>query len=183
MKPQRKIYLINPKFQLKFSLMISLFMVGLSVIYPFTIYQIIEGIATSSGPEAKFIQERKVDIFLTLGAWQFGYTILIFLACIFFSHKIAGPIYKLNMFLQKISKNEDMQIISFRDGDYFHELADNYNDAIRKIKTTRKQDFEQLMEIKSYLHNLGMVVPDDKKIVINEINKKLIEITERYQDS
>ena len=42
-------------------------------------------------------------------------------------------------------------------------------------------DFKQLEDIKIYLNNLSMVVPEDKKLVLTEINNKLQEILQRYQ--
>ena len=69
----------------------------------------------------------------------------------------------------------------FRDGDYFRDLEESYNAAITSIQDSRKLDFEQLEEIRLYLKNLALIVPEDKKIVLIEINKKIEEIIGRYQ--
>ena len=69
----------------------------------------------------------------------------------------------------------------FRDGDYFRELEESYNAAVTSIQDSRKLDFEQLEEIRLYLKNLALIVPEDKKIVLTEINKKIEEIVGRYQ--
>tara|TARA_B100000925_G_scaffold273240_1_gene237809 strand:+ start:4432 stop:4989 length:558 start_codon:yes stop_codon:yes gene_type:complete len=178
---KRRIYLINPKFQIKFALLVTAFLIGVSLIYPYTIYQIIESVAPALGDKAKEFSQRKSDIFLTLGIWQVCYSLIIFSACIFFSHKIAGPIYKLNTFLKKIPELGVLQTMYFRDGDYFRELEESYNAAIKSIQDSRKLDFEQLEEIRLYLKNLALIVPEDKKIVLTEINKKIEEISNRYQ--
>ena len=133
------------------------------------------------GDKAKDFSSRKGDILFTLGIWQIGYSMIVFAACIFFSHKIAGPIYKLNTFLKKIPELGVLQTMHFRDGDYFRDLEDSYNAAIISIQESRKLDFEQLEEIRLYLKNLALIVPEDKKIVLIEINKKIEEIIGRYQ--
>ena len=60
-------------------------------------------------------------------------------------------------------------------------LKESYNAAITSIQESRKLDFEQLEEIRLYLKNLALIVPEDKKIVLTEINKKIEEIVGRYQ--
>ena len=182
MNYKRRIYLINPKFQIKFSLLITIFLLGVTLIYPYTIYQIINNISAQLGDKAGTIVERKEEIFMTLAGWQVGYSLIVFSACIFFSHKIAGPLYKLNLFLKKITELDSLETLSFRKGDYFTELEASYDNAVETIRKSRTQDFEQLSEIKLYLSNLALIVPDDKKIVLSEINKKINEINERYQD-
>lgn len=181
MSYKRRIYLINPKFQIKFALLVTAFLIGVSLIYPYTIYQIIESVTPLLGEKAKGFSERKEDILFTLGIWQVGYSMIVFAACIFFSHKIAGPIYKLNTFLKKIPELGVLQTMHFRDGDYFRDVEQSYNAAITSIQDSRKLDFEQLEEIRLYLKNLALIVPEDKKIVLIEINKKIEEIIGRYQ--
>jgi hypothetical protein len=178
---KRRIYLINPKFQIKFALLVTAFLIGVSLIYPYTIYQIIESVSPLLADKVKGFAERKNDILFTLGVWQFGYSLIVFSVCIFFSHKIAGPIYKLNIFLKKIPELGVLQTMHFRDGDYFRELEQSYNAAILSIQESRKLDFDQLEEIRLYLKNLALIVPEDKKIVLTEINKKIEEVSSRYQ--
>jgi hypothetical protein len=160
---------------------VTTFLIGVSLIYPYTIYQIIQSVLPMLGEKAKDFAERKNDILVTLGVWQIGYSLIVFSACIFFSHKIAGPIYKLNIFLKKIPELGVLQTLTFRDGDYFRELKHSYNAAIQSIQESRRLDFEQLEEIRLYLKNLALIVPEDKKIVLTEINKKIEEISNRYQ--
>ena len=62
-------------------------------------------------------------------------------------------------------------------GDYFPELAENFNHAMDTLYNLRQHDFGEL-KIKDYLNNLSMVMPDDKKSVIAEINKKIEDILE-----
>lgn len=73
--------------------------------------------------------------------------------------------------------------LTFRNGDYFQDLADDFNDTILSVQERHKNDVVYLAEISSYLNNLSLVVPEDKKAVISEINKKLSEIQERFTEN
>ncbi len=51
-----------------------------------------------------------------------------------FSHRIAGPMYKLKMHLDQLTESGEIKEIKFREGDYFTEVADAFNSFIQKIK-------------------------------------------------
>jgi len=173
---KRKIYLINPQFQLRFSSYIAFIIIGVSIIYPIVIIQMMDYFINQQGGMTPEIMDKRQSLLLVIIGWQIGYIITMFIICIFFSHKIAGPLYKLNMYLRKIANNESVDKMRFRKGDYFPELADSFNDAVKTLHEIRKHDFGELKKIRDYLNNLSMVLPDDKKIVVNEINQKIDEI-------
>ena len=183
---KRRIYLINPRFQFRFSLYVCLLMFICSIIYPVTIYDLMSKFITFAehavpGSSSGLLEKRQ-SLILVLGLWQLGITIVTFIVCIFFSHKIAGPLYKLQKFLTGIRDGQDYGRLFFRNGDYFQELAEDYNDAFERIKEDYKNDFVYLSEVSGYLKNLSMVVPDDKKAVLVEINNRLDEIQSKFQE-
>lgn len=51
------------------------------------------------------------------------------------------------------------------------------------ISTKQREDFTYLSEVTTYLSNLAVGLPDDKKMVVHEISKNLTEIQERYLNS
>jgi len=126
------------------------------------------------------VQATRRELLMILSIWQIGFTGMMFIVCIFFSHKIAGPVYKTMKFFKAIKNGDNPGRLSFRDGDYFPELADEFNNTFDHIHENYKKDLVYLSEVNSYLNNLSMVVPDDKKAVLNEISKKLSEIQERF---
>ena len=176
---KRKIYLINPQFQLRFSSYIAFIIIGVSIVYPIIILQMMDYFIQQQGGMTPEIFNKRQSLLLVIVGWQIGYIITMFIICIFFSHKVAGPLYKLNLYLRKIANNERVDRVKFRKGDYFPELADSFNDAVKTLHNIRSHDFEELKKIKEYLTNLSMVLPDDKKIVVNEINVKIDEILSR----
>ena len=99
-----------------------------------------------------------------------------------FIHKVAGPLYKLSKFFKDVKDGQNPGKLFFRNGDYFHELAEDYNGAFKYIFENHKKDLMYISEVSSYLKNIEMVVPDDKKAVLNEIDKKLSEIQNRFNE-
>ena len=182
---KRKIYLIDPKFQIKFSLSICLILFVSSLIYPFTIYdlmsQFINYAASHSTDIAQTIDQKRKSLIIILILWQLGFTALVFIIGIFFSHKIAGPIYKLKKHLRMIRDGQASEDLYFRQGDHFHDLADEINDTFNTLREEYRNDFVYLSEVNAYINNLSLVVPDDKKPVLSEIHKKLSDIQKKFE--
>lgn len=68
----------------------------------------------------------------------------------------------------------------FRKGDYFQNVADDLNETIEVLEDSYKKDLVYLSEVNSYINNLSLVVPDDKRVVLNEISNRLSEIQEKF---
>ena len=172
----RKLILINRPFQLKFCFFIATLVFVSSLIYPGIIYSILE----KSLPPQVFQQ----NIWMILGVLstlQFVFVGLVFIISMFQSHKIAGPLYKLNKTLLDVSMGHKIRPVTFRSGDHFPELADSYNKAILKISEGHREDFARISEVSSFIQNLGMVVPEDKKNIIAKIVSELNEIQKKFE--
>ena len=189
-KNNRKIFLINPPFQLKFSFYVCLLIFLSSLIYPVTIFELLSNFLEFASnnvhklPEFKLVSEnlqsKRNALIIVLVLWQLGFIGIAFIANIFLTHKVAGPIFKLKKFFQAIADGEDNGKLKFRDGDYFEDLAVAYNDAISALKEDHKNDLVYLSEVTTYLNNLKLVVPNDKKVVLNEIISKLNQMQEKF---
>jgi hypothetical protein len=132
-------------------------------------------------PEIATVYETKRNsLIFFLVLLHAGFTCLTFLTCIFFSHKIAGPIYKLKKHLGEIRTNGISGHLFFRKGDYFTEVAEEVNLTIDHMQELHKNDLIYLGEVNSYINNLSLVVPDDKRIILHEISTKLSEMQARY---
>lgn len=184
---KRTNFIVNPKFQLKLSGYVAILVFVSSIIYPFTIYDIMENFISfipERTPEIEHeLKEKQKSLLLILSIWQIGFTTLVFIGCIFFSHKIAGPMYKLQKFLANIRDEQTRDKLYFRNGDYFHEIADDLNETFDQIEEDHKSDFVYISEVSAYLKNLEMVVPEDKKVVLEEISIRLKQIQERFNST
>ena len=108
-------------------------------------------------------------------------TLLVFATFIFFTHKIAGPLYKLRTHLSAIREGKEISALTFRDGDYFHDVAEEVTAFLETVAINQENDFLYVEEVSRYIENLIPLVPDDKKPVLNEISRRLLEIKSRYR--
>lgn len=173
---KRSVFLINPSFQLKFSLIVSSIIVISTLIYPVIIYDFFKVVSPDS------IDARN-ELIIFLVVVQVVITALVFLIFIFFTHKIAGPLFKLKNHLLDIREGQAITPISFRSGDYFHDVADEVTLFLETVATNQENDFQYLDEVALYIENLAPVVPDDKKPILNEISRRLLDIQTRYKKS
>lgn len=146
-----------------------------SLLYPVIIYDIISKYIPSNGDEIR------LALLIVLALWHIGITSLVFIVSIFFSHKIAGPIYKTRKYLELVKQGAFPGRLFFRHGDYFPELAEDFNSAMESVQDNYKRDFVYISEVNTYLGNLSLVVPDDKRSILEEIRKKLTEIQGRFE--
>jgi hypothetical protein len=96
---------------------------------------------------------------------------------------VAGPLYKLKNHLAAIREGEPITPLTFRNGDYFHDVAEEVTLFLDTVVANQENDFQYVDEVSVYLDNLVSVVPDDKKPVLSEISRRLMEIKSRYKKS
>jgi len=61
----------------------------------------------------------------------------IFLYAIFFSHRIAGPLYRINAILRALIEDRDPPVVKFRDDDYFQPTAALLKELSEKMRASR----------------------------------------------
>ena len=183
MANKRKIYFINPRFQLKFSLLMGVLIVLSNLAYPIIIYQYIEYLIgfineTSTFKDFDLAQERR-QVLTMLFTSHIVYAALIGVLCIFFSHKIAGPLYKLKMFLTNIRQGDSIREVHFRKGDYFLEIADEVNRTIAYLEDSPNNLLAQMNVINKNIARLESSSEDN--IALNEIKEKLSIIQKKLE--
>lgn len=178
---KRSIFLIDPAFQLKFSLIVCSVILISTIIYPIIIFDFFQLVVANVPNVPKTVLAAQKDLISYLILIQSVITLLVFIVFIFFTHKIAGPIFKLKLHLSKILQGEPITPLTFRNGDYFRDLADEVSVFLETVKQNQENDFQYVEEIGQYIENLSMVVPDDKKPVLREISRRLIDIQSRYK--
>ncbi|MCT4642397.1 MAG: hypothetical protein N4A33_08880 [Bacteriovoracaceae bacterium] len=180
-KYKRRIFIINPKFQLKVSFFICFIVLLATSFYPVTIFDLFEGVSKLVPDKADTLLKSRNDLMIVLILLQTGVLGVVFVTSIFVSHKIAGPMYKLIKSFRQMKDDGELNEVYFRKGDYFQEVVVELNQLIGTIKEQREDDFRYLSEVQTFINNLTFVIPDDKKPVLEEIQAKLIEIQNRYK--
>jgi len=61
----------------------------------------------------------------------------IFFYVIFFSHRLAGPVYRINAILRALIEDRDPPIVKFRDDDFFQPTADLLEELSEKMRASR----------------------------------------------
>ncbi len=142
MSKQRKIYLINPHFQMRFvafsivsSLVVILLVVGMQY-YFFNHYQ---SLGVQNGIPSdhiffEFLREQRNFITIAMVILAGIITVVQVALGVLFSHRVAGPLYRMNKHMQDVAAGSDQLHCQFRKNDYFPELAENFNAMISKME-------------------------------------------------
>jgi hypothetical protein len=62
----------------------------------------------------------------------------IFFYVIFFSHRVAGPVYRMNAILRALIEDRDPPVVTFRDDDYFQPTAALLKELSEKLGASRR---------------------------------------------
>jgi signal peptidase II len=123
----RKLFLVNPQFQIKYCVMLMLLGLGFGVIaavysYTYLKVTIIDLVGHQAAVESKFL----IPFLITFGIVSLAFMIFLFFIGLVLSHRAAGPLYALEKFLEDLSHGK-VRNLRLRTGDDFkhlEELAD-----------------------------------------------------------
>jgi methyl-accepting chemotaxis protein len=130
-KWRRKQYLIK-NIQLKYAIMVGVIMVillGISQLYTYYSLQAVlpQILSTEIGSRIKSLQ-------ITLLLLSCGYIIIMVMATVYITHKMAGPVYRIEEDLKNLSKNPDLSFrFGTRDKDEFKELVTHLNSFMNSL--------------------------------------------------
>ena len=135
-KNKRSLRIINPGFQLRMAVFLTVIFFMASLVYFLTIDGLIEDILAEASKrntgadgigKMSELKSQYEAIITMLIIYQGVICTIVFSGCLFLTHRISGPVYKLRKFLSELREGKDRYKISFRKGDYFQELADDVN--------------------------------------------------------
>ncbi len=186
-KPAQKFkrvqYLISKRFQLKYIGLTILLMFLTSVICSYTVYYTGMAIFTEKLSQV-YPQGRLVALLTTINynvLLNFLLLIpLVALIGLYLSHKIAGPIYRVERYLTDMASGKLTSRISFRKGDEFTSLADKINnltDSLRSTITNQKTSMSKIMAELELIKKLA----DSKQASVFEIDKNIDKIHDEIQ--
>lgn len=136
-------FLVLPSFQIKFMAYILAFSAfGMVVLYGSNAFYfdrlVTEGQDMGLAADHiyfQFIEQQRSllnSVFISVSAIVFGG---LFIAGVYLSHRIAGPVYRIQCYLQEFyEKGEPGSSIKFREGDFFPEIAELVNALLRHSK-------------------------------------------------
>src|SRR5206468_4748451 len=86
-----------------------------------------------------FLAQRAADfdrLCLLIGIIQFA---LFNAAAIFLSHRIAGPLYRLERHLEGVAEGKEPTDVKFRKGDFYQHLAEACNKVMARLRERPKK--------------------------------------------
>ena len=79
---------------------------------------------------------------------------------LYFSHKMAGPIYRFKLELQRIADGREWRAIRLRKGDDFHDIVDVLNRALEQVQSNENVLRQQLEQAEHRLQELRQALRD-----------------------
>ena len=176
-KFKRVKFVVSPKFQLKYTGVILLFMFLTAVLCSYVVYYttiIILGEKLAN----VYPQGRLVALINTVNFRIILSIILVtpFVAMIgiFLSHKIAGPLYRIERFLQNVGLGDFSSHITLRQGDELMTLADSINSLIDNLKTSIISQKDKMDRISIEADNLKRILetsPKDISVIKDSLKR------------
>ncbi|MDP3791788.1 MAG: methyl-accepting chemotaxis protein [Candidatus Omnitrophota bacterium] len=144
---KRKQYIVAAKFQLKYVglILILVFLTGIlcSYVVYYTSMLLLGDKLANVYPQGRLISiVNMVNVRILLSLLLI--TPLVFIIGIYASHKIAGPIYRIEKFLKAMASGELSEPLTLRKNDELVALAEGINNVAESIKATIRQEREHL---------------------------------------
>ena len=144
----RRQFLINRDFQYRFMIFVcGIALVGITIQILTILYFVNEILSIKAASEQIITpklyyflnqnSDRYLGIFLCSALFFFFFSLF---ASLIFSHKIAGPLYRLTLFLkQPPVDNENYQKLSFRKEDFFQDIPEKVNNFTETLINNAKE--------------------------------------------
>lgn len=183
MKNARRHILIQPDFQLRFAFLLTLTVVVIGAIFPIFFISMFDlanahAAITNNPAIQQALSTAKKDFILLTLAVQVLMVVGCFVLAIYHSHKIVGPLYKLRISMVALRQGLLDRHITFRKGDNFVELANEFNLMSDAILTRRRKDFEAIQSVLPKLDRVHEALKGEEKASLGEALNVLREMSE-----
>jgi len=136
----RKMFLVNPQFQIKYCIMLMLMGLGFGVIaavysYTYLKVTIIELVGHQMQVEDRFL----IPFLITFGIVSLAFMIFLFFIGLVLSHRAAGPLYAFEKFLEDLTKGK-VRPLKLRSGDEFKHLEELAISLGKKLEDFMKKN-------------------------------------------
>ncbi len=149
---RRKNYFVQKPFQLKFAIAVFLGMCTIILLVTYRIYifnwKLISRFFLEKAIYVNLLSVFQYANFCLVGQLIF-LAFLIAIASIFVSHKIAGPVYRLEHNLRAMAKGDLTLVSKLRKNDEFQSLADSLEELTKKLNEEFRNNRELLEKISS----------------------------------
>ena len=178
---RRRNYFINKSFQTKFILKFCILVIVAAIISSVMIYRFSSGSVTTVFEDSRLqIKPSTQFIMPALIVGSLLSIILVGVATIiivlFMSHKIAGPLYKLQNSIVRMGEGDISFYVDFRTGDEVKKLSDDFNMTLRRLNSL-------LLEIKECSRELSAQCVEFKDVKQKNQLEGIGELLDRMEKS
>lgn len=176
----RRKYLIAKRFQLKYTFMIVFFMFLIAWLAGYTVYYTVFGLLGEKLANV-YPQGRLEAIFKTVNITLLARIALLIpfavVISIILSHRIAGPLFRIEGALNEIARGDFSSILKLRKRDEFKGLAEAVNSLTENLKKLAAENKEIVDKLSSNLDELNAAIsqPSLNKDKVSALAKKASE--------
>ncbi len=181
-KTSRTSSLVSRVFKLQFGLKLCLITIaGIAAAGEFLFFLTSKDLSGSYSQSVYTIHALKIKIFPLIFASFYSLAILgvvaaaIAVISMFFSHKIAGPIFRLERSMEAIGKGDLTVGTAFRQNDQLVPLAEEINAMVRSLNHTARSCTDALSDIKRSEERLSELLKAEP-LPAKEIEETLLRI-------
>jgi methyl-accepting chemotaxis protein len=145
---RRRVFLINPKFQLKvIGYAFAMAAITIGIFYSANLYFFWEfkqqGASIGLSPDHVFFrfireQQSQMNVFFLFAS--LAVSAVIGVGGLLLSHRVAGPLYRLDKHMTEVAEGKTTRDLNFRDKDFFQELVESYNAQLKLIRGESSAD-------------------------------------------
>jgi len=186
-KNRRRNYFIDKSFQTKFIIKFCLLIIATSLLTGILIYWFNRQSTTVAFENLKVIVKSTSDFLLPIVLEILAVvTLLVGLATIavtlFTSHKIAGPLYRLKMGIEKVKNGDLSTRFTIRADDQLQIVASEFDNMRRGLKNSISSLKENWNSVKEHMLKLQQETKDTRqKAQIEDIIKKIDSELQRFK--
>jgi len=163
-KYKRKNYVVNKPLQFIYSgITIYLLLVGIIIVGITTYYVTLSTILAQLEAENQLFNAYAIItninhlLMKRLGVLLLVVMVFAFVLAVYYLHRIAGPVYRIEKTLFDMARGEDVRLVSLRKKDFFKSLAE----ALNRVITGQKEKDEKLEKL---LQELKKIPQAEEKI-------------------
>ncbi|MFQ5442671.1 MAG: hypothetical protein ACE5EB_08125 [Thermodesulfobacteriota bacterium] len=172
--------LVEKEFKLRFGLKFCLFTVAGFLVMSVFLYTVMSKSLGGDYATAIYtIYDLKINIFSLVFASFYSIGILVFIALsiaaisVFFSHKMAGPVYRLEKDLERVSAGDLTVETRLRDRDQLMLLAEQQNRMVRSLNHIVRANLDALADIEKSEKRVRGLLKGGAKPAGEEMKKAL----------
>lgn len=177
----------NPRYQVKYTSIIFLAMLLVALLIGGTTYVSLSSLLTTVESNPELAAKVEGTMWGLMQSYTVRVLLLLAAALIvgfFFSHKIIGPIQRLDQLIKKIGGGDLTTKIVLRSGDEFYKLSETINETVEKFRNILIEDKRLINKARVEAESLaeevkkGHVSKEVTGVVLEKIQDTLRELEE-----